>query len=83
MSAVLSAQPLVSNRCCHPTLLYALQNKAGNPNCLCNLIPAPGSFRRQGLWAKETDVVGTLGPDPAARARKVTSAPWLTVGNTR
>lgn len=48
-----------------------LQGKGGNPNCLCNLVPAPGGFRRQGLWTKAADVLGTLGPDPAANLREV------------
>lgn len=47
------------------------QGKSGNPSCLCNLLPAPGGFRRQGLWAKQADVLGTLGRDPAETKRKV------------
>jgi len=54
-----------------PLSLLAQGKSSGNPNCLCNLLPAPGGFRRAGLWAKEGDVVGTLGPDPGVRARKV------------
>ncbi|KAL4440027.1 hypothetical protein ABPG75_003028 [Micractinium tetrahymenae] len=69
---------------CEGLYSKACKSKAGNPNCLCNLIPAPGSFRRQGLWAKEADVVGTLGPDPAARARKDRGCPvgLKNLGNT-
>jgi hypothetical protein len=39
-------------------------NKKGNPNCLCGLTPALGSFRKKGLWQKEPSVLSNLGPDP-------------------
>ncbi len=48
-----------------------MQGRNSNPNCLCHLLPAPGSFRRQGLWAKEANVVGTLGPEPGTTKRAV------------
>ncbi|PSC68725.1 ubiquitin carboxyl-terminal hydrolase 26 [Micractinium conductrix] len=70
--------------------LYSKACKGGgkssnaNPNCLCHLLPAPGSHRKAGLWAKQTDVVATLGPDPADRARKDRSVPvgLKNLGNT-
>jgi hypothetical protein len=47
------------------------QGKGGNPNCLCGLIPNPGSTRRAGLWAKQPGAVAELGPDPATLKREV------------
>jgi hypothetical protein len=72
------ARLAASSDSCHPSancsssfVRLPMQGKSGNPNCLCNLLPAPGGFRRQGLWAKEADVLGTLGPDPAETKRQV------------
>jgi len=49
----------------NPTATLLLpQGKPGNPNCLCNLIPPPKSYRKAGLWAKQTDALATLGVDP-------------------
>ena len=31
-----------------------------NPNCLCGLIPAEGSWRKKGLWQKEETLVASL-----------------------
>lgn len=44
-----------------------------NPNCLHNLVPPPESYRQAGLWAKQAQVVATLGADPAATVREVHS----------
>ncbi len=50
----------------------ACKGRKDNPNCLCNLIPAPGSFRRKGLWQKDSSALLSLeGPDPADLQRKV------------
>lgn len=48
------------------------QAPAGNPNCLCRLIPAPGKHRQKGLWASEVAATAELGPDPSLTLRKVT-----------
>lgn len=40
-----------------------------NPNCFCGFVPAPGSFRRKGLWQKEATLA--LGDDPAKGKREV------------
>ena len=53
------------------------QAKSGNPNCLCNLIPAPGSHRRVGLWSKDLACSKVLGPDPADIQRQARPAPPL------
>lgn len=42
-----------------------------NPNCLCQLIPAEGSFRKKGLWQKDKELLKGLGEDPKLVARKV------------
>lgn len=42
-----------------------------NPNCLCGLIPAPGRFRRKGLWQKDPEAVVSLGANPADGRRQV------------
>ena len=36
-----------------PTCTNASQGKTGNPNCLCSLVPAPDSYRKAGLWARQ------------------------------
>lgn len=41
-----------------------------NPQCFCYLVPPEGSYRKKGLWQKET-VVGEMGRDPAEDKRKV------------
>lgn len=46
-------------------------NKKSNPNCLCALAPLPGSYRKQGLWAKNAKPLAVLGDDPATLARTV------------
>ena len=53
----------------------ACKGRRDNPNCLCSTIPAPGSFRRKGLWQKDPSALLTLGGmDPAGLARQVRSA---------
>jgi len=61
-----------------------VQSKGQNPNCLCNIIPAPNSFRRTGLWAKNSDVTAGLGFDPSDRRREDPSIPagLRNLGNT-
>ncbi len=70
----------------HPSsfFLFSLQNKGQNPNCLCNIIPAPDAFRRAGLWAKNSDVTSGLGFDPSDRRREDPSTPvgLRNLGNT-
>lgn len=46
-------------------------NRRDNPSCFCCLAPAPGSFRKKGLWQKEAGLLGSLGTDPTGRARQV------------
>jgi len=41
-----------------------------NPNCVHGLVPAENSFRKKGLWQKET-LINQLGRDPADDKRKV------------
>ena len=52
--------------------------KKDSPNCLCGLLPIPGSFRRKGLWQKDVDAFLSLGTDPSLQQRKV-SIPWSTM----
>ena len=57
---------------CSGLYTKACKGRKDNPNCLCNLIPAPGSFRRKGLWQKDSSALLSLeGPDPADTQRKV------------
>ena len=48
------------------------------------MIPAPESYRRTGLWAKNADAAADLGPDPSARRREdlATPAGLRNLGNT-
>ena len=65
----------------HPQLLTILhadqacdsscKGKKDNPNCLCGLVPAPGSFRRKGLWQKEAQGLQQIGADPAEVRKQV------------
>ncbi|KAI3431674.1 hypothetical protein D9Q98_004721 [Chlorella vulgaris] len=75
---------LKADKPCEGLYSKSCKGKGGNPNCLCNLVPAPGGFRRQGLWTKAADVLGTLGPDPAANLREDRSKPvgLKNLGNT-
>lgn len=47
------------------------KGKAENPNCLCGLVPAPESSRRQGLWQRDVAAMLKLGPDPSTSKREV------------
>ena len=49
----------------------ACKGKKDNPNCLCGLIPAPGSSRRKGLWQKEPETLVSFGADPLNDKRQV------------
>lgn len=65
--------------------LTSVQSKGLNPNCLCNLIPAPESHRRSGLWVKLTDNnIPGLGYDPNLSRREVPTRPvgLRNLGNT-
>jgi ubiquitin carboxyl-terminal hydrolase 48 len=46
-------------------------NRKDNPNCLCGLVPPPGSFRKKGLWMKEPAALTQIGPDPNLYKRQV------------
>jgi hypothetical protein len=59
---------LGSNTTCSATC-KSKQEK--NPNCLCCLIPAPNSYKKTGLWQKDTAVATSMGPDPADEKREV------------
>lgn len=49
-----TARNRLSLRCRRsPTCTNASQGKTGNSNCLCNLVPAPDSYRKAGLWARQ------------------------------
>ncbi|KAL4524346.1 hypothetical protein Ndes2437B_g05121 [Nannochloris sp. 'desiccata'] len=68
---------------CEGLYSKACKSKGQNPNCLCNIIPAPGAFRRAGLWAKNSDVTAGLGFDPSDRRRDPTVPAGLrNLGNT-
>lgn len=56
-----------------PCALYdkTCKGKADNPNCLCGLVPALESSRRQGLWQRDVAAMLKLGPDPSASKREV------------
>jgi hypothetical protein len=60
-------QPVCTHGCPKP--------RKDNPNCLCGLTPAPGSFRKKGLWTKEPAALAQLGPDPNLWKRQVRGAP--------
>jgi ubiquitin carboxyl-terminal hydrolase 48 len=65
----------------HACDLYdkSCKGKRDNPNCLCGLIPAPGSSRRKGLWQKDPECLVSLGANPADRKRQVplpSPSPW-------
>lgn len=47
------------------------KGKKDSPNCLCCLVPAPGSFRRKGLWQKEPQGMQQIGADPADSRKQV------------
>lgn len=46
------------------------KGRKDNPNCLCGLVPAQGSFRRKGLWQKDPEAVAKLGIEPADSQRE-------------
>lgn len=53
----------------------ACKGRKDNPNCLCGLVPAPGGFRRKGLWQKEPEAIAGLGYDPNDLRREVMGMP--------
>ena len=55
--------------CCPPNSCKA--NRKDNPSCFCGLVPHAGSFRKKGLWQKETSLLNSLGADPEAQKRQV------------
>ena len=56
----------------------ACKGRRDNPNCLCGLAPAPGAFRRKGLWQKDPSALLCLGgADPADLQRKARLASSL------
>ena len=48
-------------------------NNKGNPNCLCDLIPREGGFRKKGVWQKDKTYLNALGPDPTENEREVSA----------
>ncbi|PNH10262.1 Ubiquitin carboxyl-terminal hydrolase 26, partial [Tetrabaena socialis] len=59
-------------------------NKKDQVTCFCQLVPAETSFRKKGLWQKDQAHLGTLGSDPAERAREEGPKPagLRNLGNT-
>lgn len=54
-----------------PCTAKACKGRRDNPNCLCGLAPAPGAFRRKGLWQRDLSALLCLGgSDPADLQRK-------------
>lgn len=49
----------------------ACKSRKDNPNCLCGVVPAAGSFRRKGLWQKEPQGLMHLGGNPSDQKRHV------------
>ena len=47
-----------------PFLRNLLQGKTANPNCLCGLVPAPESFRKTGLWARQARIAAGMRAAP-------------------
>ena len=45
--------------------------KKDNPFCLTNIIPAPGGYRKKGLWQRDSAALLTHGADPARLTREV------------
>lgn len=50
-------------------------NTKDSPNCFCGLIPTTGGARKTGLWQKNGEHVGGLGPDPSKDLRASTETP--------
>ncbi|KAL0020878.1 hypothetical protein WJX77_005350 [Trebouxia sp. C0004] len=48
----------------------ACKSRKDNPNCLCGVVPAAGSFRRKGLWQKEPQGLMHLGASPSDQKRQ-------------
>ena len=49
----------------------ACKSRKDNPNCLCGVVPAAGSYRRKGLWQKEPQGLMQLGANPSDQKRQV------------
>ena len=48
--------------------------RKGNPFCLAGIIPAPGGFRKKGLWQKDSKALLTQGLDPSHQLREVSTS---------
>ncbi|KAK9803279.1 hypothetical protein WJX72_005931 [[Myrmecia] bisecta] len=72
---------LKADQQCH---ISNCKGKKDNPNCLCGLVPAVGSFRKKGLWRKQSVALGALGPDPSTTRRQDVHVPCglNNLGNT-
>ena len=55
----------------------ACKSNVRNPYCFCGLAPPEGSFRKRGLWQKDSAVLESIGRDPAVEAREVFTARHL------
>lgn len=51
--------------------------KKDSPLCLAGIIPAPGGFRKKGLWQKDSKALLAQGADPADQLREVRIEPQL------
>ena len=55
---------LASGPLCQNIYNKACKCKKDNPNCLTGIIPGPSSFRKKGLWQKDTKALLAQGHDP-------------------
>jgi ubiquitin carboxyl-terminal hydrolase 48 len=60
--------------CAADAAAKACKHKGSSPNCFAGLVPQPTSFRRKGLWQKDSAALVSLGPDPSAGRRQVSAA---------
>lgn len=75
--ANLSQQHLLNILRADQTCDSACKGRKDNPNCLCGLVPAPGSFRRKGLWQKEPQGLQQIGADPNDLKKQVLQAAFI------
>jgi hypothetical protein len=55
-------------------------NTKSCPTCFCGLAPAPGTWKKKGLWRKEPELLTRLGPDPSSNERQLKQPPSTTQG---
>ncbi|GAX84137.1 hypothetical protein CEUSTIGMA_g11560.t1 [Chlamydomonas eustigma] len=63
---------------------FCKANRRDDPYCFCGLAPAEGSYRKKGLWQKDSAFISKYGRDPAERERASVTTPagLRNLGNT-